>query len=191
NLDAPFKLAIKNAVASDKELWKFHYGTWLAGRGNADGAIKILSNTKTGLAKALLARLLKLKGDMNGAREAFDSITEEWLQIHPQVIIERDKVLRNLGAQTIPERENWLSKVEALKDEWIIERKVQLLIDKGEVQKAKDLLLSTSFQKVHQTYTRTGLWKQITDKLNLAFLPIPAQLGEDALASFGAYREFE
>ncbi|MGZ5189366.1 MAG: DUF5107 domain-containing protein, partial [Flavisolibacter sp.] len=93
NLDAPFKLAIKNAVASDKELWKFHYGTWLAGRGNADGAIKILSNTKTGLAKALLARLLKLKGDMNGAREAFDSITEEWLQIHPQVIIERDKVL--------------------------------------------------------------------------------------------------
>ena len=32
-------------------------------------------------------------------------------QLHPQVIIERDKVLRNLGIQTIPEREKWLSKV--------------------------------------------------------------------------------
>ena len=68
---------------------------------------------------------------------------------------------------------------------------VQLLIDKGEFQKAKDLLLSTWFQKVHQTYTRTGLWKQITDKLNLPFRPIPASLGEDRLANFGAYREYE
>jgi len=48
---------------------------------------------------------------------------------------------------------------------------VQLLIDKGEFQKAKDLLLSTWFQKVHQTYTRTGLWKQITDKMTLHFVP--------------------
>jgi hypothetical protein len=67
-------------------------------------------------------------------------------------------------------------------------KKVQLLIDKGEYRQAKDLLLSTPFQKVHQTYTRTGLWQQITEKLNLPFLPIPASLGEDRLAHFGAYR---
>lgn len=191
NLDAPFNWAIKNARAGDADLWKFYYGTWLAGRGESEPAIKILAATKTGLAKVLLARLLKLKGDMNGARQAFASITEKWLQLHPQVIIERDKVLRNLGVQTIPEREEWLAKVGVLKDEWIIERSVQLLIDKGEVQKAKDLLLSASFQKVHQTYTRTGLWKQVTEKLNIPFLPIPAQLGEDRLANFGAYREYE
>jgi hypothetical protein len=191
NLDESFNLAIKYSTGENKDNWKFYYGTWLAGRGNADDAIKILSETKTGLAKALLARLLKLKGDMNGARNAFESITEPWLQIHPQMIIERDKVLRNLGKQTIPERERWLSKVDALKDEWVIERRVQLLIDKDEAQKAKDLLLSTSFQKVHQTYTRTSLWKQICDKLNIPFLPIPVQLGEDRLANFGAYREYE
>jgi hypothetical protein len=63
--------------------------------------------------------------------------------------------------------------------------------NKNEAQEAKDLLLSTNFQKVHQTYTRTGLWKQITDKLNIPFLPIPAELGEDHLANFGAYREYE
>jgi hypothetical protein len=44
---------------------------------------------------------------------------------------------------------------------------------------------------VHQTYTRTGLWEQITKKLNIPFLPIPEQLGEDRLAHFGAYREYE
>jgi Domain of unknown function (DUF5107)/BDI_1685-like, C-terminal domain len=191
NLDACFKWAINNTNGEKADLWKFYYGTWLAGREKNDEAIKILSITKTGVAKALLARLLKIKGDMTGAEKAFNSMEEKWLQLHPQIIIERDKVLRNLGVQTIPEREKWLSKVDALKDEWIIERKVQLLIDKGEFQKAKELLLSTPFQKVHQTYTRTALWKQITDKLNIPFLPIPAQLGEDRLANFGAYREYE
>jgi hypothetical protein len=107
------------------------------------------------------------------------------------VIIERDKVLRNIGIKTLAEREKWLSKVDALKDEWIIERKVQLLIDKDEPQAAKDLLLSVPFQMVHQTYTRTGLWMQICKKLNISAFPIPRQLGEDQLARFGAYREYE
>ena len=191
NMDNAFKWAIKNSIGNDVDLWRFHYGTWLAGRGETEPAIQMLSVCKTGLAKALLARLLKLKRDMIGASKAFDSITEEWLQLHPQVIVERDKVLRNLGMQTIAEREKWLSGVAELKDEWIIERRVQLLIDKGEVAQAKDLLLSTHFQKIHQTYTRTALWMQICEKLGLPFLPVPAQLGEDRLAIFGSYREFE
>jgi hypothetical protein len=96
-----------------------------------------------------------------------------------------------LGSETLVEREKWLSQVNALKDEWIIERRIQLLIDKGQYEQAKNLLLSFSFQKVHQTYTRTGLWMQITEKLNIPSFPIPAQLGEDRLARFGAYREYE
>ena len=128
---------------------------------------------------------------MTGSKRAFEGIKEKWLQLHPQVVIERDKVLKALGASFLAERESWLSKVEALKDEWIIERKVQLLIDKGEYHRAKDLLLSTGFQKVHQTYTRTGLWMQICKKLNISCAPIPSQLGEDRLATFGAYREYE
>ncbi|MGZ8550469.1 MAG: hypothetical protein ACXWV2_07400, partial [Chitinophagaceae bacterium] len=191
NLEAPFKWAIKNSVAAKSDLWKFYYGAWLAGRSSTDEAIRILSETNLGLAKALLARLLKLKGDMEAAAKAFESIKDEWLQIHPQVIVERDKVLRNLGIKTLDEREKWLSKVDALEDEWIIERRVQLLIDKGQYMEAKNLLLSTRFQKVHQTYTRTGLWIQVCEKLNLAIQPIPPQLGEDQLANFGAYREFE
>lgn len=191
NLNHALTWAINNSLGVQKDLWRFYYGSWLAGRGETEAAIKIFSETKTGVARVLLARLLKLKEDMNGARIAFESVTETWLQLHPQVVIERDKVLRNLGPETIAEREKWLSKVEELKDEWVIERKIQLLIDKGEIQTAKELLLSTPFQKVHQTYTRTGLWQQITSKLNIPLLPIPTQLGEDRLANFGAYREYE
>src|SRR6185503_16382056 len=163
NMDAAFKWAMNTSSIKKRDQWKFYYGTWLAGRGDTTASIKILSTTTTGPAKALLARLLKLKGDMNGARLAFESIEEPWLQLHPQIIVERDKVLRNLGPSTIAERKKWLSKVDALKDEWIIERRVQLLIDKNEIQKAKELLLSTPFQKIHQSYVRTGLWMQLCE----------------------------
>ncbi len=190
-LDAPFKFAIANSKGSDQDHWHFYYGAWLAGRGKQDSAIQILSITKNGLAKALLARLYFLKNDIAAASIAIRAIKEPWLLIHPQIVVERDKILRKVGMQTLQERESWLEKASALKDEWIIERRVQLLIDQGKVQKAKDLLLSTSFQKIHQTYTRTGLWTQICEKLNIACEPIPEQLGEDRLARFGAYREYE
>lgn len=191
NMNAAFQWAVQNSNGDKHDLWQFYYGTWLAGRARQEEAIRALTGCRIGVAKTLLARLLRLKGDIAGAKKAYDAITEKWLQLHPQIVVERDKVLRSLGKQTIPEREKWLAGVEALPDEWIIERRVQLLIDKNEVQKAKELLLSTPFQKVHQTYTRTGLWLQITEKLGLPFEPVPAQLGEDRLANFGAYREFE
>jgi hypothetical protein len=134
---------------------------------------------------------MKAKGQPKDAVAAIESIQEPWLQLHPQVVIERDKLLRSLGPQTLAERKDWLKKTAALQDEWLIERRVQLLIDQENFVQAKELLLSTRFQKVHQTYTRTGLWQQITDKLNIPFYPIPQSLGEDRLANFGAYREYE
>jgi hypothetical protein len=191
NLDGPFKWAIAATDGTEADSWRLYYGTWLAGRGRADDAIKLLTDTRNGLAKVLLARLLKDKADFAGARKAMEEITEPWLQIHPEVIIERDKILRKIGPSTLGERERWLAKVGALKDEWVIERKVQWLIDMGELQAAKKLLLSTPFQLVHQTYTRTGLWMQVCEKLHMSAFPVPAQLGEDRLARFGAYREYE
>ncbi len=192
NLDAAFKWAINHTSYGKADLWKFYYGTWLAGRNEKENAIHILSESSLGIAKALLARVFKLNGNNKEAITAIESIKEPWLKLHPQVVIERDKILRSIGVKnSIAEREKWLSKVDALKDEWIIERRVQLLIDKDEAQQAKELLLSVPFQKVHQTYTRTGLWKQICEKLNIPFLPVPKQLGEDRLAHFGAYREYE
>ena len=191
DLHNAFQWAVKQTNGAVADHWKFYYGTWLAGRGETEKSIGILSECRLGVAKALLARLFKLKGNNDAAVKALQAIQDPWLQLHPQVIVERDKVLRSAGTQTLPLREKWLSRVNALEDEWIIERRVQLLIDKGEMKQAKELLLSTPFQKVHQTYTRTNLWKQICENLNVPCMPIPQSLGEDQLATFGAYREFE
>ncbi len=190
DLNAAFKWAIEKTKDAEKEHWKFYYGTWNAGRGKKREAIAILSGTRSvGVAQALVARLLTMDGDIEGAATALRSVQEQWLQRHPQVVAARDAALRALGTETLAERERWLGG-DAVADERIVERRVQLLIDKGELQAAKRLLLSTPFQKVHQRYVRTGLWKQVCEKLNEPGLPIPAELGEDQLAAFGAYREF-
>jgi hypothetical protein len=191
DLGPAFEWAIENSNAEKSDIWKFYFGTWTAGCGDSAKAIGILSESQIGIAKAFLARLLRLRGDNQGAVRAYNSIEERWLQLHPQVVVERDKALRNMGNEKLKEREAWIKQVDALQDEWVLERKVQLLIDMNEARKAKTLLLSIPFQKVHQTYTRTNLWFQICDLLKEPRFPIPEQLGEDRLAGFGAYREFE
>jgi len=157
HMNAAFEWAIQNTNDEKADRWKFYYGTWLAGTGTEKEAIQILSASSLGVAKALLARLLKWEGDIEGAAQALRSIQEKWLQLHPQIIVERDEVLRILGPATIAEREKWLNQVDALGDECIIERRVQLLIDKDVLQKPKRLLLSVQFKKVHQRYTRKEL----------------------------------
>lgn len=191
NLDLPFQWAIADTTGATQDLWRFHYGAWLAGSGNTAAAIEMFSAARTGAAKAMLARLLRAKGDNQGARRAYGEITEKWLLLHPQVVVERDQVLRACGPETLAEREKWLDAVAELKDEWLAERKVQLLIDRGQYASAKELLLTTEFQKVHQTYIRSGLWQQICQKLQTPCAPLPSQLGEDQLARFGAYREYD
>ena len=191
DLENAFKWAIQKAEKNNKDLWKFYYGIWVASRGNNERALTILDSAKNGMARIISARILKSQGKMMEANQQFKAISEKWLRIHPQVIVERDKVLRNIGPETMNERSEWLAMVEALPDEWIIERRVQLFIDEGKYEKAGDLLLSTRFQKVHQTYTRTNLWMQICEKLKKPCSPVPEQLGEDRLANFGAYREYE
>lgn len=191
DLDEAFQWVINATSDKESELWKFYYGTWLAGRDRPGEAIKILRHSDMGIAKIVCARLFNIEGDKDQALKMISNVHEKWLQLHPQVVVERDKLLRNLKDKSIIEREKWLSMVDALDDEWVIERRVQLLIDKGDIQAAKKLLLGTHFQLVHQTYSRTALWKQICDRLNESYYPVPIQLGEDNLATFGAYREFE
>jgi len=191
DLSRAFAWAIKNASSEHAQLWRFYRGTWLAGRGDDEAAIKSLSSCRLGIAKIVLARLLHVRGDLQAARLAYAEVADEWLLLHPQVVAERDRLLRKCGTDTLTERDQWLSQVDALEDEAIVERRVQLLIDKNELHQAKELLLSIDFQKVHQTYHRTELWRQLSEKLGFPLLPIPDQLGEDRLARFGAYREYE
>jgi hypothetical protein len=191
DLGPAFQWVIDGTTGDVREHWRCHYGTWLAGTGEIDKAIGVLSTCDSGVGKALLARLLASKRDFEGAARAFAAIHETSLQLHPQIVVERDKVLRHLGKATLAERAAWLKRVDALPDEWLAERRVQLLIDQGQVRAARQLLLGTRFQHVHQTYSRTGLWMQICTALGEPCHPVPRTLGEDRLARFGAYREYE
>jgi hypothetical protein len=191
DLDSPFKWAIEHSDGIEKEYWICYYGAWLMGRERVDDAISVLTGQKYGLSKILLARLMVFKEYFNEADSVYDSVTEQWLLKHPQIVVERDKLLQELGKNTLDKRERLLSTVDASQDEWILERKAQLLVEKEEFAKAKDLLLSIPFQKVHQVYERTTIWFQICKGLSIPAHPVPAQLGEDRLSRFGAYREFE
>jgi len=51
----------------------------------------------------------------------------------------------------------------------------------------KTILLSLK----NQRYERKKLWKIVCEKMNAEIEPYPENLGEDDLAQFGAYREFE
>ena len=191
NLDDAFQWAIIKCNKDQQDYWKYYYGAWLAGRERSKEAIACLSSVKLGLAQALLARLYEVNKEYTKAEAAYGAISEEWVALHPQVVVARDKLLRQLGSRTLAKREEWLSKVDASADEWIAERRVQLLIDKKQYKAAKDLLLSIKFQKVHQTYNRTDMWHQICKALGESSYITPDNLGEDRLARFGAYREFE
>lgn len=191
NLDNAFQWAITESSKEQQTYWKYYYGAWLAGRERLQDAINCLQGVNFGLAQALLARLYESNKELEKAEAAYDAIQEEWVALHPQVVIPRDKLLRRLGNRTLSKREAWLDKLNASPDEWIAERRVQLLIDKKQYKAAKELLLSTKFQKVHQTYTRTDMWRQICKALGESSKTIPTSLGEDRLARFGAYREFE
>lgn len=191
DLDEAFQHALEAAPTPDAELWRLHYGTWLAGRGDAGRAIEVLTAGSVDVGRVLLARLHRRAGNAQAACAALRALTESWLALHPQVVVERDLALRACGSATISEREAWLNRVDALEDEGVIERRVQLLIDRGEPTAAKSLLMDTPFQRVHQSYTRTDLWRQVCAALGEAESPIPETLGEDRLAQFGAYREFE
>lgn len=191
NLDDVFQWAIIKCNKDQQDYWKYYYGAWLAGREKAKDAIACLSDVKLGLAQTLLARLYEANQEYEKAEAAYNAIKEEWVALHPQVVVARDKLLRRLGDRTLGKREEWLAKVNASADEWIAERQVQLLIDKKQYKAAKALLLSIEFQKVHQTYNRTDMWQQICKALGEPSHAIPENLGEDRLARFGAYREFE
>ncbi len=191
DMDKPFQWAIDQTTGVEKACWIYYYGCWLSGRERIEEAIVLLDGQTFGLSNVLLARLYSHQGMPGKADKIYDLMEPDWLSLHPQVVVERDKLWRKLGEQTLSKREYWLDQVDASPDEWIIERRIQLLIDKGEFTRAKEMLLSTPFQKVHQTYDRTDLWYQICKGLGVSPDPLPAEIGEDQLARFGAYREYE
>jgi len=174
----------------ERDKWLFQRGAWLAGRGEPDAGLQVLSQSRDDRARALAGRLwFVYMHDAHAAAAAFRAIESPAISLHPQVVIERDKALAALGSETIEERTSWLNAVAALDDEWLIERRAAFLLDRGDAHAALQMLMGARFQLVHQRYERTSLWRRVASTLGLKTVELPTWLGEDDLAEFGAYRE--
>jgi hypothetical protein len=137
----------------------------------------------------MAARLqFRARNDPHAAAAELRAIKTRALALHPQMMVERDLVLAAMGPGTIPERDSWLAQMINTSDEWVRERIAALFLDQGKAHEAQAVLENTRFQLVHQRYARTELWKKIRSALNLD-ASVPAWLGEDDLAAFGAYRQ--
>jgi hypothetical protein len=69
----------------------------------------------------------------------------------------------------------------------IVERRINLALAAGDSSTAIRLLSTTPWPREHQRYVRTQLWKQARTALGEPSDEFPDFLGEDNLASYGAY----
>lgn len=184
--------AAKTCGADQRDIWMFQRGAWFAGREDIESAIAALNASASVLAHVLLARLhLRCRQNATEALASLERISGSALALHPQVIVERDMALAAQGPQTMSERERWLALAGNSEDEWVIERRAALLADQGKKTEALALLEGMRFQKIHQRYARSALWQQLTGVKGNAAGNTPESLGEDDLACFGAYRQFD
>lgn len=182
--------AASTSEGRERDKWLFQHGAWLAGRGETDAALAVLSQSRDDRARALAGRLwLVYKNDAHAAVMSFRAIESEAISLHPQIVMERDKALAALGVETPDERARWLQAVSSLDDEWLAERRASLFLDCGDAQAACNVLRRTRFQSIHQRYERTLLWRRVESMLGLEPVAYPSWLGEDDLAEFGAYRD--
>jgi hypothetical protein len=192
-LEAALSWACSQSEGTERARWLFQLGSWYAGCDRVEEALRTLTSSGDDRAWALAARLQRrVHGDAAAAAECYRRLQALPFALHPQVVYERDLTLSLLGDETLVEREHWLKLTSAIQDEWLIERRAALAADKGCYEEAKQLLLSTSFQLIHQRYARTKLWKRIIKGLGQnANDEVPFTLGEDDLFVFGAYREYD
>jgi hypothetical protein len=191
-LGEALRWAVSAGPVQQRGAWLFQLGAWRAARNQVEGALAALAASDDDRARALAARIRwRAQGDARAAVQCLRSIGHPAIALHPQVMVERDLALAALGPETLAERESWLARLANCADEWLLERRAAWLIDAGRFQEARSLLEQASFQLVHQRYERTRLWRRACRALGLPEAAAPASLGEDNLADFGAYREFQ
>ena len=169
---------------------QFQLGAWHAGRGDASASLEALAKSADDRARALSGRLLRFVNDDAAAAAAeFAKIADPVFAAHPQVVIERDLALAALPDKHLGVRAAWLQKVSGLNDDGLTERRALLQHDSGDSVAALATLTTRQFQLLHQRYVRSDLYRCCAGLPRDA--PVPASLGEDELARWGAYREHE
>ena len=179
--------------ATETSRWQFQLGAWLAARDEIDDALEALTVSSDPRAAALAGRLfLEFKNDPAASVAQFARIDHPSILAHPQVAVAYDRSLQHLNTrEALTTRRQLLDHLADLKDDDLIEARARLLADEGHHQEALDLLTGHDWQLVHQKYSRTRLATQLCQVLGLSTDFPPNFLGEDNLAEFGAYQEYQ
>lgn len=101
----------------------------------------------------------------------------------PVAIVELDELYAELGLTA----KRGLLLAQAPAHRLVIERRADLAVSSGDPEEAARLLTTTSWQREHQRYTRTNLWKRIKAAMGESNSMNPNCLNEDNLALYGAY----
>jgi hypothetical protein len=165
----------------------------LAARDEIDDALETLTTSTDPRAAALAGRLFfEFKNDPPASVAQFARIDHPSILAHPQVTVAYDRSLQRLNTrEALATRRQLLDRLADLNDDNLIEARARLLADEGHHQEALDLLTGHDWQLVHQKYSRTQLATQLCQVLGLDTDFPPNFLGEDNLAEFGAYQEYQ
>jgi hypothetical protein len=153
---------------------------WLAFRGRAREALSLVEKSSDPTTRRLAG--LILWRDLGDAKRAVAHLEAGPLN-DPIAVVELDTLYTELGMMA--ERVALLARPS--QHRFVIERRADLSRALGQPAETLRLLTKTTWPREHQRYTRSDLWKAAKSALGEANAELPASLGEDNLARFGAY----
>jgi hypothetical protein len=101
----------------------------------------------------------------------------------PVAVVELDELYADLGDVSHRSTLLW----DAPSHPLVIERRAHLALKLEEPAEAIRLLSATPWQRQHQRYVRSELWRRAREASGMPDFPVPEFLNEDNLAQFGAY----
>lgn len=153
---------------------------WLAFHGRPHDALAVLAGRTAPRSRRLTGLLLwKAQGQ---AAAAVSPLAAGPLE-DPMAVVELDALFAELGLTA--ERAALLARGPAHRR--VVERQADLALASGQPAETLRLLAETAWPLEHQRYVRTALWRRARAALGETTDPVPAWLGEDNLAPFGAY----
>ncbi|NWK54464.1 DUF5107 domain-containing protein [Verrucomicrobiaceae bacterium N1E253] len=152
---------------------------WLIGQQRHNEALDLLLPLKHSSAQRLVG--LILWKTRNETKQALKHLRRGPMH-DPVAVTELDQLLEQLHLHG--ERATLLHA--ARPHRLIVERQAQLALIQGKPEQTLKILTNTIWPREHQRYVRSDLWNQACQLLGNNW-PVPNSLGEDSLASFGAY----
>ena len=103
----------------------------------------------------------------------------------PIAVVELDELYAELGSGYENQRAKLLQNAPG--HPRVVERRADLALKLGNPSETMRLLSEAPWQREHQRYIRSDLWKKAQAALGCSEAPVPDFLNEDNLARFGAY----